>query len=152
MPPLYTSTYHYDDHTLTAPARWIRLDPEVLGQNVVGNADDLTPEQFLTGGEAWSAYRRGEIDAASFGVYGTDNWGPGEIRGNAVEDFAAMNKVEMLPWDEWGRMTDAYDGKTGADYDALLDDVAAVCAADDPTAIATLYNHGDLQVPTEMIR
>ncbi|WP_075835860.1 transglutaminase-like domain-containing protein [Rhodococcus sp. YL-1] len=132
--------------------RWIRLDPEVLGQNVVGNADDLTPEQFLTGGEAWSAYRRGEIDAASFGVYGTDNWGPGEIRGNAVKDFAAMNKVEMLPWDEWGRMTDAYDGKTGADYDALLDDVAAVCAADDPTAIATLYNHEDLQVPTEMIR
>jgi len=27
-----------------------------------------------------------------------------------------MNKVEMLPWDKWGRMTEAYEGRTGPDY------------------------------------
>ncbi|SCC70206.1 hypothetical protein GA0061093_13437, partial [Rhodococcus qingshengii] len=27
-----------------------------------------------------------------------------------------LRLASMLPWDEWGRMTDAYDGKTDADY------------------------------------
>ncbi|MDJ0114335.1 transglutaminase, partial [Rhodococcus erythropolis] len=65
---------------------------------------------------------------------------------------AAMNKVETLPWDEWGRMTDAYDGKTGADYDLLLDDIAEVCAGDDPVAVRALYEHEDLCVPDKLIR
>jgi hypothetical protein len=30
-----------------------------------------------------------------------------------------LNKVEMLPWDEWGCMTAAYRGETGEDYDDL---------------------------------
>jgi hypothetical protein len=92
-----------------------------------------------------------EIDAARFGVCGTGNWGPAEIRGNAVKDLAALNKVEMLPWDEWGRMTAAYRGETGRDYDELLDERAEVCGADDPTAVASLYAHDDLRVPAEII-
>lgn len=132
--------------------RWVRLDPEILGQRIVEHPEDLAKGQFLSGSEAWSAFRRNDIDAARFGVHGTENWGPAEIRGNAVKDLAALNKVEMLPWDEWGRMTDAYDGKTGTDYDALLDEVAAVCAADDTTAIAELYEAEDLRVPDDLIR
>jgi hypothetical protein len=65
--------------------------------------------------------------------------------------LAALNKVEMLPWDEWGRMTDAYKGETGPDYDELLDEIAAVCAVDDPRAIASMYEHVDLRVPPGMI-
>lgn len=136
-----------------ADDRWVRLDPEILGKRIVERPEDLVQGQFLSGGEAWSAFRRNDIDAARFGVHGTENWGPAEIRGNAIKDLAALNKVEMLPWDEWGRMTDAYDGKTGADYDALLDDVAVVCAAEDTTAIAELYEaEEDLRVPDELIR
>jgi hypothetical protein len=131
--------------------RWIRIDSEILGQKVLSHADDLRPGEFLSGGEAWVAYRRGEIDASQFGVYGTQNWGPAEIRGNAVKDLAAMNKVEMLPWDEWGRMTDAYDGKTGAEYDLLLDEIAEVCAGDNPVAVRALYEHEDLRVPENLI-
>jgi hypothetical protein len=102
------------EHWDPTDSRWIRIDPENLGGAVLDRAEDLAPGDFLTGGEARQAYRRSEIDAASFDVYGTENWGPAEIRGNAVKDLAALNKVEMLPWDEWGRMTEAYDGKTGA--------------------------------------
>ena len=58
----------------------------------------------------------------------------------------------MLPWDEWGRMTAAYRGETGEDYDELLDEIAAVCAADDPAAVAeSLYAHYDLRVPAQII-
>jgi hypothetical protein len=62
-----------------------------------------------------------------------------------------IDKVEMLPRDEWGRMEASYRHETGADYDALLDRVAAVCAADDPAASAALYRTGDLRVPQELI-
>jgi hypothetical protein len=135
-----------------ADGRWVRLDPEVLGGSVVDSPQDLRPGQFLSGGEAWVAYREGRIVASTFGVYGTDNWGPAEIRGNAVKDLAALNKVEMLPWDEWGRMTASYEGRTGAEYDELIDVVAEVCAGDDTAAMAALYESEDLAVPTELIR
>ena len=143
------------DHWITeyqnGDGRWVRIDSEILGGTVLDHPEDLRPGEFLSGGEAWAAFRRGEIDAARFGVYGTGNWGPAEIRGNAVKDLAALNKVEMLPWDEWGRMTAAYRGETGEDYDELLDEIATVCAADDPAAAARLYSHDDLRVPAEII-
>src|SRR5215472_16245485 len=92
--------------------RWVRIDSEIVGQSILAEPEDLRPGQFLTGGEAWQASRAGHIDAARYGVYGTGNWGPGEIRGNAIRDLAALNKVEMLPWDEWGRMDASYKGPT----------------------------------------
>ncbi|HZC71633.1 MAG TPA: hypothetical protein VE442_13140 [Jatrophihabitans sp.] len=49
-------------------------------------------------------------------------------------------------------MTDAYDGRTDAGYDELLDTLAAVCAADEPAAVADLYTHPDLRVPDDLIR
>ncbi|MFC4017868.1 transglutaminase-like domain-containing protein [Micromonospora sp. GCM10011542] len=144
------------DHWITEywhdnDGRWARVDPEILGGSVLVRAEDLAAGDFLTGGEAWTAFRAGHLDAAHFGVYGTGNWGPAEIRGNAIRDLAALNKVEMLPWDEWGRMGESYRGETGADYDGLIDMVAATCASDAPTAVADLYASADLQVPTELI-
>lgn len=141
-------TEYRDDGT----GRWIRIDPEILGQSVLPRSQDLSPGQFLTGGEAWHAHRRGEIDASRFGVYGTGNWGAGEIRGNAVKDLAALAKIELLPWDEWGRMTDAYEGRPGTDYDEFLDTLATACAADDPAAITALSAHEDLAVPAALTR
>ncbi len=131
--------------------RWVRIDSEILGQSILARPEDLRPGQFLTGGEAWKAFRAGHIDAARYGVYGTGNWGPGEIRGNAIRDLAALNKVEMLPWAEWGRMDASYKGQTGADYDELLDTIADVCAADDSSAVADLYACDELRVPPGLI-
>jgi hypothetical protein len=138
---------YWHDHE----ARWVRVDSEILGQSVLTRPEDVAPGEFLTGGEAWRAFRRGEIDASTFGVCGSENWGAAEIRGNAVKDLAALNKVEALPWDEWGRMTDAYEGKTGSDYDELLDTLADVCADDDPSAVAALYARDEFRVPLDRI-
>jgi hypothetical protein len=63
-----------------------------------------------------------------------------EIRGNAGKDLEAVNKVEMLPRDE-----------TDGDYGELLDEIATVCAADDPEGAASLYAHDDLRIPAEII-
>ena len=140
------------EHWSFQSRRWVRVDPEVLGGGVIADPYDLQPGQFLTGGEAWSAYRRGEVDASTFGVAGTANWGAGEIRGNLVKDLAALNKVEMLPWDEWGQMEPAYRGATGPRYDALLDTVARAGADDDVAALTALFATPDLTVPAPLIR
>jgi hypothetical protein len=48
-------------------------------------------------------------------------------------------------------MTASYRGETGDDYDELMDEVAAVCAAAEPAAVSSLYGSADLQVPPELI-
>jgi hypothetical protein len=139
------------EYWLPADQRWVRVDPEILGFQFVDTPQDLAPGAFLSGGEAWSLCRQGQADPSTFGVDGyPEAWGIGEVRGNAVRDLAALNKVEMLPWDEWGRMKDSYDGETGPEYDELMDVIAATCASDDEAAIEELYDSQDLAVPTAM--
>ncbi|HKA68709.1 MAG TPA: transglutaminase-like domain-containing protein [Actinomycetes bacterium] len=133
-------------------ARWVRVDVEHLHATYVPRPDDLAPDEFRTGGEAWQWYRAGGVDGMTFGVAGTsDAWGPAEIRGNAIRDLAALNRVELLPWDNWGRMQDSYDGKTGADYDTLIDRVAAACADPSPSAARDLYRMPELTVPPGLL-
>jgi hypothetical protein len=131
---------------------WTRLDPQIMGSTLVPDPANLAPGEFLTAGEAWVAHRAGTIDAAHYGVGGTPNWGPAEIRGNVIRDLAALAKVETLPWDEWGRMPESYKGETGADYDQLLDVIASVSAFGDPTAVAAIYRTDELQVPAGWLR
>ncbi|WP_405609092.1 transglutaminase-like domain-containing protein [Streptomyces sp. NBC_00076] len=145
------------DHWVTeywhdAERRWVRVDTEHLGKGFVERHEDLAPGEFLTGGEAWQRYRAGLIDPQMFGVVGTEHaWGPAEISGNTVRDLAALGKREMLPWDEWGRMTEAYEGSTGAEYDELVDRVAETCAAEDQAALTRLFAHDELAVPQGMV-
>ena len=124
----------------------------MLGRGIVDHPEDLAPGQFLTGGEAWALHRSGSIDPDTFGVAGVDYaWGVGEIRGNAIRDLASLSKLEMLPWDEWGRMDASYKGLTGSEYDTLMDRVAEACTSDDPATISRVYRSEDLAVPQQMI-
>jgi hypothetical protein len=133
-------------------SRWIRVDVEHLHTSYVSRPDDLAPDEFRTGGEAWQWYRSGGADGMTFGVVGTSEaWGAAEISGNAIRDLAALNRVEVLPWDNWGRMQDSYDGKTGADYDALIDRVAAACTDPSGSAAQDLYRTPELTVPPAML-
>ncbi|MGH8834478.1 MAG: transglutaminase domain-containing protein [Actinomycetes bacterium] len=133
-------------------SRWIRVDVEHLHTSYVSRPDDLAPDEFRTGGEAWQWYRSGGADGMTFGVVGTSEaWGAAEISGNAIRDLAALNRVEVLPWDNWGRMQDSYDGKTGADYDALIDRVAAACTDPSESAAQDLYRTPELTVPPAML-
>jgi hypothetical protein len=133
--------------------RWIRIDPEYVGRATPGSArvEDLRRGEFLTAGEAWQLIRSGQEDPGDFGVFGTENWGPGEVRGNAMRDLASLFcKVEMLPWDEWGPMEDSYKGKTGDDFDRLIDQLAAATLDPDEPELKRIYEQ--LAVPASMIR
>jgi hypothetical protein len=116
----------------------VRIDSEILGFDLVDCPEDLADGQFLTGAEAWAAYRAG-ADPMTFGVAGTENWGAAEIVGNAIRDLAALNKVEMLPWDEWGPMRSWYEHGLTPEVEALMDALAAALAAADEVTISELY-------------
>lgn len=147
----------YVDHWVveywhTAQERWVRIDSEILGLPFVSTPEDLSSDEFLSGGEAWTLCREGAGDPSLFGVVGAPHaWGIAEVRGNAIRDLAALNKIEVLPWDEWGRMDASYKGETGPDYDELIDAVATTCASNDPFAIRDLYNSEDLSVPPSLL-
>jgi hypothetical protein len=145
------------DHWITeywhsVEQRWVRVDSEILGLPFVSTPEDLQPGEFLTGGEAWSLCRSGDADPQLFGVDGAPHaWGIGEVRGNAIRDLASLNKIEMLPWDEWGRMAASYKGETGDDFDDLIDTIAFVTATGETSALGDLYRTEDLAVPDAMI-
>ncbi len=100
--------------------RWRRFDPDG-GIDL----DTDTRRLFLTGGEAWKACRDGRHDPDIFGFEDARGWW--FIRNNVVRDFAALCKVELLPWDFWGLMV----GQDSDRPDELIDELAKMCAADD---------------------
>lgn len=84
---------------------------------------DVPRDRFLVAGEAWRRCRAGEADPARFGIF--DMWGFGFIAGNVLRDLAALNDMEMLPWDCWGAMPDIHEPIDGERL-ALFDRVAAL--------------------------
>ena len=135
------------------------------------NPHDLTEADFMIAGRAWLACREGRLDPARFGIgcpirpeWGIDSlYGLWFVRGQLLRDFAALNKVETVPylvriarkrsWSSW-RLVAAKDADlTGEDW-ALLDRIAALAADADRNfkAVRAMYDrHPDLQVPAEII-
>ena len=141
----------HNDHWITEywdDSRWVRIDSEILGLDLVEHPDDLAARQCLTGSEAWAAYRQG-ADPMTFGVHGTENWGAAEIVGNAIRDLAALNKIEVLPWDEWGPMRACYDTGLTPQIETLMDDLVDATSSDDQARLLRLYDA--MPVPGGMI-
>ncbi len=103
---------HYEDHWVAEcwngeTGRWQMVDAqldatwcEMVG--FTGDPFDMTPTEFVTAGHAWQAWRRGEVDGNRFGLSAIGEHGALWIANNLRLDLAALNKVEMLPWDLWG--------------------------------------------------
>jgi hypothetical protein len=136
------STYfrpkHYEDHWVCEhwskeERRWIRVDPQLdaLQRRVLGirfDPLDMPADPFLTGGQAWQMCRVGRANPDDFGIF--DMRGLWFVQGDLVRDFLALNKIEILPWDSWGRMSRS--GKTPLAEDlAVLDQIAEVTLAGD---------------------
>jgi len=71
------------------------------------------------------------------------------IAANLVRDVAALNNMEMLPWDVWGAMISP-DEPLGDDRLALFDRLSTVTRAPDATfaELCGLYEgNEDLRVP-----
>lgn len=110
----YFAPGYYEDHWVAEywdadQGRWVMVDAQldkvwrqVFGLDPDAHTVAVGPGQFLTGGHAWRAWRAGELDANRCGLTSIPEHGAFWIAGNLRLDLAALNKVEMLPWDVWG--------------------------------------------------
>lgn len=137
---------YWDD----AESRWVRVDAQLdeLQQESLKldfSALDVPHDRFVVAGDAWALCRSGEADPSQFGIHGM--YGLWFIAGNVVRDFAALSKVEMLPWDVWGAMPTP-DVPLSGEQIELFDRIATVARAADVsvTELRCLYEDERLRV------
>jgi hypothetical protein len=131
----------FEDHWVAeywnaADARWQMVDAQLddTWRRMIGFAGDpfaITSTEFVTAGHAWQAWRRGDLDADRCGLSAINEHGAFWIAGNLRLDLAALNKVEMLPWDVWGARWEPGEQPTD-DQLHLFDTVASLTV--DPDA------------------
>ena len=155
----YFGTGTYEDHWVCeywdeAARRWKLADAQIddvqLPLFEVGfDLMDVPREAFLVAGDAWRLCRDGHADPARFGLSLLGQGGYWWIAANLLRDVAALNNMEMLPWDVWGAMP-APDDAISDGQCALFDRVAGLTRDPDATfAELTIAYAGDarLRVP-----
>ncbi|MFE5080279.1 transglutaminase-like domain-containing protein [Streptomyces mirabilis] len=149
---------YYADHWVTEyrlpEGSWRLADPQVHhGYDIDFDPMDVPRDQFLVATDAWRVCREGEADPGRFGVFdlngieGLSYHGLWFVRADVLRDLAALNGVEVLPWDAWGpEILD--DAALDAGELALIDSVAA---ADSEDELRRLYRDPRLTVPDEIV-
>ena len=144
----------WGDHWITEcwdGSRWVKTDAQIgsvaakLLQLEFDPADQPDGE-FLTGAEAWLRCRAGKEDPNRFGIF--DLRGLFFITTSIAQDLAALNKIELLPWDGWG-VTQAYGPgwePTAAEL-AHLDALAELVVEEDFDQLRKRFAEADVAVP-----
>jgi hypothetical protein len=155
---MYFEPGKYVDHWVTeywhaGERRWVRIDSqldEVQRAAITAEFDseDLPPGPFVPAGEAWQQCRTGRADPSTFGIF--EFWGLWFVQANVVRELAALNKMELLPWDVWGLM--AFQEEPDAAVSSLTDTVAGVISGDDTNAVRRVYEDNEgLRVPDKVL-
>ena len=155
----YFNPGYFEDHWIceywnAAEARWVLVDPqfdEVWRTKLKIDHDilDVPRDRFLVAGDAWAQCRTGEADPAKFGIIFANLRGLWYVAGNVVRDIAALNKMEMLPWDVWGAQPSPNE-PLNDDQLAFFDNLVALTHAPDASfaELRQLYEEDNrLHVP-----
>jgi Transglutaminase-like superfamily len=129
----YFAPARFEDHWVceywnAAQARWVLVDGQIdaLQRDAIKPDFDLLDvprDRFIIAGDAWQQCRERRADPAQFGIF--DIRGLYFVAGNVMRDFAALNNMEMLPWDVWGAMFRS-DAKVTYEQLALFDGLATL--------------------------
>jgi Transglutaminase-like superfamily len=134
----YFTEGRFEDHWVCEywdGARWALVDAQIdeRQQKLFGidfDVTDVPRDRFLVGGDAWARFRRGEADPDAFGLSQINEAGDWWIASNLIRDAAALDNVELLPWDGWGAMPGP-DDKIDEELAGLFDRLAALTQAPD---------------------
>jgi Transglutaminase-like superfamily len=115
--------------------RWILVDAQIDARqrdlfSIDFDVADVPRDRFLIAGEAWARCRSGAADPDTFGLSIVNEAGDWWIAGNLMRDAAALNNIELLPWDCWGAMPRAYE-PIDESHCALFDRLAALTQSPD---------------------
>ena len=165
----YFGSGWFEDHWVCeywdeAAERWVLADAQLddrlrQAPDIDFDPLDVPRGRFLVAGEAWRRCRRGDADPGRFGLSLLHQAGDWWIAGNLLRDVAALNNMEMLPWDVWGAMPgpgEPIGAARLALFDRLADLTADPGAADPgaagpdaaPADLAAAYTGDDrLRVP-----
>jgi hypothetical protein len=134
--------------------RWVMTDAQI-GPVAAGalrltfDPADMPPGEFLTAGDAWLRCRAGAEDPDRFGIF--DLRGLFFVAGNVTHDLAALNKVELLPWDIWGGLGGPPGWSPTDDQLEAVDSVAHLLVGDDLSALRARFTEADVAVPPTII-
>jgi hypothetical protein len=176
---LYFAEGYYEDHWMCEyweprQERWVRVDPQMdpfqqstLRMNF--SPLDMPAGKFMVAGEAWQKCRSGEIDPERCGIscdpqaFGLETlYGLWFVRGQLLRDFAALNKVETVPflvrvgkglsWEPW-RLVGASEAEISPEDVHLLDTIAEYTVYPDRyfNEIQMLYQSTEALRPPEAI-
>jgi hypothetical protein len=139
----YFGSGAFEDHWVceywnASENRWVLADAqldEVLRKAMGIGFDvlDVPRDEFVVAGDAWIKCRAGDADPARFGFSPLNQGGYWWIAGNLLRDVAALNDMEMLPWDVWGAMPGP-----GEQGDTELFDRLAALTVEPDAALAEL--------------
>jgi hypothetical protein len=136
----YFADGFFDDHWVVevwdADCGWRLVDAQIVSSPKGMYPTDFDPldvprDAFVVAGQAWLEGRAGSRDLDRIGTSAAGLTGFWEIQGSVVRDLANLNRVETLPWDDWGLIPTHYDQLEPADVE-LLDRLAAIGAAGGP--------------------
>lgn len=110
----YFNPPQYEDHWVgeywnTAQKRWILVDAQLdevqrKAMKIDFDPLDVPHDRFVIAHDAWTRTRRGEIEDKRFGFSPLSLTGSWFIASSLVRDAAALNGIEVLPWDVWSGM------------------------------------------------
>jgi hypothetical protein len=137
----YFNPPNFEDHWVceywdAQERRWRLADPQIddvwrRRLDIRFDTLDLPRAQFLTASDAWRRCRSGEADEQQFGISFAGLRGLWFVAGSLVRDMAALNKMEMAPWDVWGAQP-----KPEGEFDlSLFDELAALTRDPDHTFV-----------------
>jgi hypothetical protein len=134
----YFTKGRYEDHWICEywradEVRWVTVDPQLDALQIETlsidfNPLDLPPGAFITGAKAWQLCRSKAADPNLFGIFNLK--GLDFVKGNLIRDFLALNKIEILPWDNFMLIEKKFL-KMNPGEKALMDRLATISSGDD---------------------
>lgn len=156
----YFNPPYFEEHVVceywnAAQASWAIVDPQfdaVWREKLKIDHDILNVprNRFIIAGDAWTQCRAAVSDPSKFGIFKGELRGLWFIAGEIIRDLAALNKMEMLPWDIWGAIPRSNEPFSDEQL-MFFDRIAALTRSPDTSfsELLSLYEKDDrVRVPT----
>lgn len=162
----YFKEYNHDEIVLEYwnedKKKWCIVDPRVnefhiRRKNLTVDFDllDVPQDKLVVAGSAWQMVRANKACADSFcGGDHNKNKGLWYIRDRLIQDFAALNSVEMQLWDAWGLMLSDREIEANPEQLSYFDNIAQMNVEPDKNfnnIINQYVNDPNLRVPQKII-